>query len=69
VPIDAIVDPTGSDPCVFRVESNRARRVPIQIVGVLDDRVLIEAELSDGERVVVAGHASLLDGSAVETTP
>lgn len=69
VPVAAVIDPGGSDAAVFRVVGERAQRVPIAVLELIGTRVTVEGDLAPGDAVVVAGHASLLDGEAVEVSP
>lgn len=69
VPVAAVANPGGQRPFVFRVASSRVERVFVEVRELLGDRVSIDGELESGDRVVVAGHARLLDGDAVEVTP
>jgi RND family efflux transporter MFP subunit len=66
VPLDAIVDPTGQKPCVYRLEGERVRRTPVQVLDFVADRVAVRGPLSQGDEVVIAGHAGLLDGQRVD---
>ena len=56
---------TGGAPFVFRVRDGRAERVPIQVHGVAGQQVVVDGALRADDRVIVAGHAALLDGDAV----
>ncbi|MEL6546085.1 MAG: efflux RND transporter periplasmic adaptor subunit [Myxococcota bacterium] len=66
VPVAAVANPGGQRPFVFRVNSTRAERVFVEVRDLLGESVSIEGELESGDAVVVAGHASLLDGDEVE---
>lgn len=66
VPLPSIIDPSGRHPYVFRARGGHARRVPVEIGTLVDDHVTIDAELAEGDSVVVAGHTVLLDGDAIE---
>jgi predicted ribosome-associated RNA-binding protein Tma20 len=39
------------------------------VVCMVDGIVCVEGDLHEGDQVVVAGHAFLLDGDAVEVVP
>lgn len=66
VPVSAVIDAGGSDPAVFRAADGRVERVPVTVLELVGSRVTVDAALAPGDAVVVAGHASLLDGDAVE---
>lgn len=66
VPLRALVDPVGTGPVVYRIEDGAVVRVPVQTGLLHGDRVAVHGELEVGDEVVVAGHARLLDGDAVE---
>jgi multidrug efflux pump subunit AcrA (membrane-fusion protein) len=69
VPLAAVIDPGGSHAAVFRVSGGRVERVPVEVRELVGSRVTVEARLAPGDLVVVAGHASLVDGEAVEVAP
>jgi RND family efflux transporter MFP subunit len=72
VPVAAVRDPSGTAPKVMRLEGDAVHEVPVRVFELLTDRVLVQGELRAGDRVVVAGHAFLLDGDHVavaETAP
>jgi RND family efflux transporter MFP subunit len=54
-----------SEPLVFVVRGQRAYLRPVQVMGRSGDAVLIEAGLSDGNRVVLIGQDRLYDGEAI----
>ncbi len=66
VPMAAVLDPSGRRPAVLVVESGRVRRVAVRVLELLDDRVVVTAELDVGDQVVIGGHTFLLDGDRVE---
>jgi RND family efflux transporter MFP subunit len=66
VPVAAVIDPGGNDAAVFRAAGGRVERVPVSVRELVGSRVTVEGALAPGDEVVVAGHASLLDGEAVE---
>lgn len=65
VPIDAVVDATGQDAAVFRISSGHAERVTVEVVDLFGDRVAVRGELQEGDEVIVAGQAALLEGEPV----
>jgi multidrug efflux pump subunit AcrA (membrane-fusion protein) len=66
VPLASIIDPSGKHPYVFRVADGRAERVPVEVRTLVGERITVVGALHAGDRVVVAGHAVLLDGDPVE---
>lgn len=69
VPVGAIIDPGTGRTRVFQVLDGRARRVEVRVGRLMDGRVEISGALDPSAPVVVAGHASLLDGEAVRILP
>ncbi len=69
VPLDAIVDPTGDAPAVFRVAAGRAQRVAVEVGALVNGRVVVRGALEPGDAVVVGGSVGLLDGEPVEPPP
>ncbi len=50
---------------VWRIDGEKSERVPVQIIQRNPDKVLVEAELSEGDRVVTEGVQRLRDGGTV----
>jgi len=75
VPVEAVVNPGGRQPAVFRLIDGgepRVQRIGVEVGSLLGDQVIVRAEgLAAGDRVVVGGQRGLLDGEVVdvETTP
>lgn len=73
VPIDAVVDPSGRQPVVFRLHEKdggaRVERVPVAIGVLVDGWVTVRGSLAAGDRVVVAGQRGLLHDDVVEPVP
>lgn len=69
VPLAAILDPGGGAPAVFRVTGERVERVLVEVRSLVGERVSVAGDLQPGDRVVVAGHPSLVDGDRVEVRP
>lgn len=66
VPLDAILLGQPEN-VVFKVESGRARRIPVEIVGNSGLSAYFRADgVSPGDRVIVKGHERLRDGDPVE---
>lgn len=68
LPLTAVLNPGGERPQVFVVRDGRAHAVPVEVATLSGARVTVEADLSPGDRVVVAGVSRLIDGDAVTET-
>lgn len=75
VPVEAVVDPAGVGPAIFRLEpgsrgsggeSPTVRRVPVAVGALIAGRVVVIGDLEAGDEVVVAGQRGLLEGDSVE---
>lgn len=70
VPVEAVVNPGGHRPVIFRVvdrgQGSRVQKIEVEVGNLLGDEVVIHGPLSVGDRVVVGGQRGLLDGEAVE---
>lgn len=64
VPTDAIVE-NGSEPHVFAVRDGSAVQIPVRILHTQTDLTAVEAELAEGDQVVVRGQLTLTDGASV----
>lgn len=79
VPVEAVVDPGGRRPAVYRLDGVRAAgdsengrrvaKIEVEVGSLLGDRVSVRGDLEVGDRVVVGGQRGLLDGEAVEVEP
>lgn len=65
VPSAAVTSPVGGKTYVFVVRNAAARRVPVRVKRLVGDRAVVNGAIDTNDRVVVAGHAALLDGDAV----
>ncbi len=65
LPAIAILNPNGDSPSVFVVKAGRAKRVPVHVRELVDNRAIVTAGVQEGEPVVVGGQAALVDGEAV----
>lgn len=65
VPVAAVMNPGGAGPTVFTLRRGRVSRVAVGLGDLRDGRVAVQGKLRRGDHVVVAGHASLVDGEAV----
>ncbi len=76
LPVEAVVDPGGRRPAVFRVVdagagARRVEKVPVEVGALAGDaggavRITVRGELEAGDLVVVGGQRGLLDGERVE---
>ena len=70
VPIASLVDGHGADAAVFVVDQGHARRVPVRVAFLLDERAaLAVAPLQPRASIVEAGATQLEDGSPVRVLP
>ena len=65
VPVEAVLDPSGTAPFVYVIRDGVLSRVEIEPLDIEGERVLIDAPLSEGDAVAVAGHVHLSEGDAV----
>lgn len=66
VPIEALAEADGADAALFTVDaSDVARRVPVRIAFLTNDRAALDQAPADGTPVVVAGVPFLTDGATV----
>lgn len=70
VAVEAVVNPGGRRPAVFRVidgDEPRVEKIAVEVGTLLGDRVIVRAaELAAGDLVVVGGQRGLLDGEVVD---
>ena len=79
LPIEAVVNPGGRRPAVFRVAGtgageHRVEKVAVEVGTLLSGtggpaKVIVRAELEAGDLVVTGGQRGLLDGETVEVEP
>jgi membrane fusion protein, multidrug efflux system len=65
VPLAALVDGQGDSAAVYVVEGDRAKRVPVRVSFLLDDRVALASGLDQVDSVIDLGAAQLSDGARV----
>jgi hypothetical protein len=65
VPIGALVDGRGDGAAVFVVDGERAKKVPVKVAFLQDDRAALASGLEAESRVVEAGASQLDDGARV----
>lgn len=66
VPIDAVADPAGGAPRVYVVDAGRAERRDVQVGELVNERVVVSGDLTEGDKVVVVGLSGLTDGQQVD---
>lgn len=66
VPVDALVEADGDRGAVFTLRNNTARRVPVIVSHLFDDKVAVLSGLREVKEVVSDGAAYLTDGAAVK---
>ena len=75
LPLEAVVNPGGRRPAVFRVSNHagerRVEKVPVEVGSLLSEpggavRVIVRGDLAAGDLVVIGGQRGLLGGEAVE---
>lgn len=70
VPVEAVVNPGGHQPRVFRLVEGasgvQVEKVDVQVGSLLGSQVIVQGALQAGDRVVVGGQRGLLDGESVE---
>jgi RND family efflux transporter MFP subunit len=66
VPIGALVDGSGDAANVFVVVGERAKRVPVRVGFLTDDRAALASGLEQLDRVVDLGASQLTDGALVQ---
>ncbi|MEO1370263.1 MAG: efflux RND transporter periplasmic adaptor subunit, partial [Acidobacteriota bacterium] len=65
VPVEAVVNPGGRRPALFRVSGDRVEKLFVEVGSLSGDRVVVRGDLEAGQLVVVGGQRGLLDGEAV----
>jgi RND family efflux transporter MFP subunit len=68
IPIAALVDGDGMGAAVYVVQGDRAKRVPVRVSFLADDRAALASGLEHVESVVELGATRLEDGSPVRVT-
>ncbi|MDJ0840765.1 MAG: efflux RND transporter periplasmic adaptor subunit [Acidobacteriota bacterium] len=66
VPIQAVFNPGGSQPRVYRVRNGIANRIPVKVGRVVSQKVTVNGELEAGDQVVTGGFFGLTDNEQVE---
>lgn len=71
VPVEAVVNPGGRRPALFRTTTaageTKAQKIQVEVGALLGNRVVVRAgDLAVGDLVVVGGQRGLLDGEVVD---
>jgi RND family efflux transporter MFP subunit len=66
VPLAAVVNPGASQPFIFIYEKGRVSRRLVVLGSMIDDRIVVQGSVAEGDRVVVSGQNQLADGDRVE---
>jgi len=68
VPVEALVEGDGKKGYVFLADRNAGRvtRLPVRVAAILNDQLLVESGLQEGQEIVTFGSSYLHENSAVE---
>ncbi len=66
VPLAAVVNPGASQPYLFLYRQGRVIRRSVEVSGIVDDRIIVNGAIAEGDRVVTSGQSQLADGDRVE---
>ncbi len=76
LPVEAVVNPGGRHPVVFRIADTipgtapnvtaRVEKLAVDVASLIGDRVIVRGDLEVGDWVVVGGQRGLLEGERVE---
>lgn len=70
VPVEAVINPGGYQPTVFRIVGDKApwqvEKLDIEVGNLLGEQVIVQGSLQVGDRIVVGGQRGLLHGESVE---
>ena len=69
VPVGALVDGHGDSASVFVIDGDHARKTPVRVAFLQDDRAALLSGLESTAAVVESGAAQLEDGSRVRLVP
>jgi len=69
VPVNAVFNPGGSSPLVFRIREGQARKIPVRVGRLTGEHVSVWGDLVAGDRVVIGGFFGLIDGEKVAVVP
>jgi RND family efflux transporter MFP subunit len=66
VPLAAVVNPGASQPYIFIYDKGRVHRKAVVLGPIINDRIVVQGAVAEGDRVVVTGQSQLADGDRVE---
>ena len=66
VPLAAVVNPGASRPFIFTCKDGLVTKKAVRVERIVEDRVVVDGALREGERVVVSGQSQLSDGDRLE---
>jgi membrane fusion protein, multidrug efflux system len=66
VPLAAVVNPGASQPFIFIYDQGRVSRRPVVLGTMIDDRIVVRGDVTEGDQVVVTGQSQLADGDRIE---
>ncbi len=69
IPLEAVTEADGDHGYVYTVQGNVAKRLPVIITSIDENRVAVAAGLNNVKTIVSAGAAYLSDGSKVKVVP
>lgn len=65
VPLSAVVNPGASQPFLFIYRQGRVTKTPVKVDRIIEDRVVVQGALTEGDDVVISGQSQLADGDQV----
>jgi RND family efflux transporter MFP subunit len=66
VPLAAVVNPGASQPFIFIYYRGRVSRRPVTLGSIINDRIVVQGAIAEGDRVVVSGQSQLADRDQVK---
>lgn len=66
IPVDAIIEGSGSDAFVYTVINNKAQKQPVRVAFIGNGKVMLSSGLEANTEVVTDGSAYLTDGTLVK---
>lgn len=69
IPIGALVEGRGDRASVFVADGSRAKKVPVRVAFLLDDRAALASGLENAQHVIDSGASQLVDRSPLRILP
>ena len=66
IPIDAVIEGNGPDAFVYVPEGNKAKRLPIKVAYINNDKAFVTKGLENISSVIIDGSAYLTDGAEIK---